>query len=174
MLTAGQALNIYEIKLSMQSGLLRNSGSRSISPTENRSLIRGKSVTVSKLFGMSSRAIRDIWNRRTWTHITECLWHREKVSRIPIAEQNHSHGPNSSSLKVRPILLSRDQNAVPEPEESVCKQREIQNASSEPPVPNLLCCASSSSAAVLECELPIAIADPMTWTDPFYADWGHW
>jgi hypothetical protein len=34
-----------------------------------------------------------------------------------------------------------------------------------------------TSDSVLECELaelPFAIADPLTWTDPFRADWGHW
>jgi hypothetical protein len=32
------------------------------------------SIPVSKMFGVSPRAIRDIWNRRTWEHATADLW----------------------------------------------------------------------------------------------------
>ena len=35
---------------------------------------RGQSEPVSKLFGVSSRTVRDIWNRRTWVFATKHLW----------------------------------------------------------------------------------------------------
>jgi hypothetical protein len=36
-----------------------------------------RSVMVSRMFGVSSKTVRDIWNKRTWRHCTEALWTKE-------------------------------------------------------------------------------------------------
>ena len=65
MLTTTQAVEIYRMKLKWASQhgvcMLKHS-------------MRGMSIPVSKMFGVSPRAIRDIWNRRTWEHETADLW----------------------------------------------------------------------------------------------------
>ena len=94
MLIESQALAIYEIKLSLQPPVFH--------PSEKCNLVRGKSRTVSRLFGVSPRAIRDIWNRRTWCHVTKHLWHKEKDFRTPVIESGESSGSHPLSLKVRP------------------------------------------------------------------------
>ena len=33
----------------------------------------GRSVLVSRMFGISPKAVRDIWNLRTWRHVTDAL-----------------------------------------------------------------------------------------------------
>ncbi len=33
-----------------------------------------RSITTSKMFGVSPKAVRDIWNMRTWHHCTQALW----------------------------------------------------------------------------------------------------
>ncbi len=59
------AVEIYRIKLKWAS---------QHGPCMVKHSMRGMSIPVSKMFGVSSRAIRDIWNRRTWEHATVDLW----------------------------------------------------------------------------------------------------
>ncbi len=70
MLTDSKAIEIYGMKGSW--GLLMDA--------RPGSTLRGLSVPVSKLFGVSSRAIRDIWNRKTWSYATKELWRLESTS----------------------------------------------------------------------------------------------
>ena len=65
MLTAADAVKIYELMLSWKADLSKGIHTKSL---------RGKSLPVSKLFGVSSRTVRDIWNRQTWTIATNHLW----------------------------------------------------------------------------------------------------
>ncbi len=44
-------------------------------------MITSKSVVVSKIFGVSPKAVRDIWNQRTWRHSTSPLF--------PVTELTH-------------------------------------------------------------------------------------
>ena len=39
--------------------------------------LRGASPPIAVRFGVSSRTIRDIWNRKTWAFATKHLWHLE-------------------------------------------------------------------------------------------------
>jgi hypothetical protein len=39
--------------------------------------MKGRSGPVSKLFGVTARTVRDIWNRKTWAYATRHLWPRE-------------------------------------------------------------------------------------------------
>jgi hypothetical protein len=36
-----------------------------------------RSTMVSNIFGVSPKAVRDIWNKRTWRHCTQALWTEE-------------------------------------------------------------------------------------------------
>ena len=100
MLTEKQALQIFEIKLSLQSKLSQDR-SPSVFPNLNRSLIRGMSGPVSKLFGISPRAVRDVWNRRTWCDTTKHLWHRDRFTGTLTDDPS---GTKSSSLQVRSTI----------------------------------------------------------------------
>ena len=66
MLTADQAADIYMLKISVANSL----GSLK---TANQS-IRGKSNAIAARYKVSSRTIRDIWNRKTWSYATQHLW----------------------------------------------------------------------------------------------------
>ncbi len=62
MLNESDVINVYKLKLKL-----------SVST-------KGESEPVSKLFGISARAVRDIWNRKTWTYATRHLWACEDSS----------------------------------------------------------------------------------------------
>jgi hypothetical protein len=68
MLKEHDALQIYEFKLSWKTECSKDKTYRSL---------RGQSNQLSKFFGVSSRTIRDIWNRKSWASATRCLWSRE-------------------------------------------------------------------------------------------------
>ena len=44
------------------------------SPTARDRLFTSRSITVSRIYGVSPKAVRDIWNKRTWRHATRTLW----------------------------------------------------------------------------------------------------
>ena len=69
MLTKEDAIKIYEIKITWKTELCKGKPCQSL---------RGQSGPVSKLFGVSSRTVRDIWNRQTWAHATNILWSSEQ------------------------------------------------------------------------------------------------
>ncbi len=45
-----------------------------IDASTNNQSKRGRSGPISKLFGVSARTVRDIWNRKTWAYATKHLW----------------------------------------------------------------------------------------------------
>jgi hypothetical protein len=61
-LTATQAIEIYSYRKT-------KSNCHKKDP-----LLTGRSAAVAKKFNVSPKAIRDIWNRRTWTQETQHLW----------------------------------------------------------------------------------------------------
>ncbi len=42
----------------------------------------GNSSVLAKLYGVSPKAIRDIWNRRTWTEQTRHLWAGDESKQV--------------------------------------------------------------------------------------------
>jgi hypothetical protein len=60
-MTAEQAEEIYVCKLALLKG-------------RNGSPERGQSLHVSRIFQVSPKAVRDIWNHRTWKIATQHLW----------------------------------------------------------------------------------------------------
>ena len=70
MLTKQQVVEIYKHKLATLAHLSN--------PENQISSIRGKCGPLSRVYGVSSRTIRDIWNRRTWGYATHHLWMEEE------------------------------------------------------------------------------------------------
>ena len=68
MLTEQDAVRIYECKLTRKLQVENGVCFRSL---------RGQSGAVSKQYGVTSRTVRDIWNRQTWAFATRHLWFRE-------------------------------------------------------------------------------------------------
>ena len=76
-LSSPQVIEIYKHKLR----LLRPSTFEScLQSAESR--IKGQSVPVANLFGVSPKTVRDIWNRRTWAYATNFLWAQEEISKL--------------------------------------------------------------------------------------------
>ena len=61
-LTATQAIEIYSYRKTRSNG------------PKTDPLLTGRSAAVAKKFNVSPKAIRDIWNRRTWTQETQHVW----------------------------------------------------------------------------------------------------
>ena len=66
-LTPQLAVEIYLHKLELENPKEPNSFS------DAASLLKGHSVPVSKKYNVSAKTIRDIWNRRTWTFVTDAV-----------------------------------------------------------------------------------------------------
>ena len=73
MLSKLDAEDIYKTKISIMATMVGK-----VVPTNIRGLIRGKCNPVAAKYGVSSRTIRDIWNRKTWQYATQPLWQEEK------------------------------------------------------------------------------------------------
>ena len=78
-LTPTQVMDIYAQKVALTAPREWNScfGTRPL---------KGHSARLSKLYGVSSKTIRDIWNRRTWAKDTCHLWHLEKEAKPSYAQ----------------------------------------------------------------------------------------
>ena len=91
MLTEIDAVEIYKLKIAM----LKPSTFKScLQDAESR--IKGQSVRVAALFGVSPKTIRDIWNRRTWAYATIHLWYLEQPDLGEVLE----NGPSSYKVIV--------------------------------------------------------------------------
>lgn len=77
MLTAELAEEIYRLKLQMRAAHGKHSS------TDFEASMRGKSGPLSKVYGVSARTIRDIWNRNTWAFATVHLWGKENYGAGP-------------------------------------------------------------------------------------------
>lgn len=71
MLTEQNAVDIYKFKLDLLAKISKYSGASLFHA------LRGQSLQLAKAYGMSSRSIRDIWNRRSWGYATHNLWNEE-------------------------------------------------------------------------------------------------
>ncbi len=72
MLDEQQVVAIYKAKIALQMQ------SRGNAPDENKAqVIKGQSVRVAVMYGVTPRTIRDIWNRQSWAYATRHLWNLE-------------------------------------------------------------------------------------------------
>ena len=69
-LTEEQAIEIYQWKLDTVSEYIRLG-------EVDLSVLKGKSLILSKVYEVSPKTIRDIWNRNTWIKATSSLWASE-------------------------------------------------------------------------------------------------
>jgi hypothetical protein len=86
-LTAEQAIEIYRVKISAQ-------GSQADQGCIATHKFRGCSTPLAERYGVSPKAIRDIWNRRTWAFVTLKLWPEEQPGLVRIES-------SGSSIKVK-------------------------------------------------------------------------
>ncbi len=77
MLNEQQVVEIYMAKLALRAH------SRNNAPGTNKMKgITGQSGHVSAMYGVTSRAIRYIWNRQSSAYATRHLWHLESQLRV--------------------------------------------------------------------------------------------
>ena len=94
MLTEQQAVDIYKYKLSLMAAA--RSDEDNSRPAEI--LLRSVCEDLAKHYGLTIRAIQDIWNRRSWAYATHHLWEqgndgqdsKRKFSAISAAEVRDS------------------------------------------------------------------------------------
>ena len=91
-LTADQAIQIYRLKpRGHNADLCDQEAVGANAPT----CLKGRSIDFARKYGVSSKAIRDIWNRRTWAFATLPLLQEEHSSTIII----EANGPSSVRVK---------------------------------------------------------------------------
>ena len=73
MLSEKDVVEIYMTKLVLQA----QSREADAPVTNKMQAMKGQSVGVSVMYGVTSRTIRDIWNRQSWAYATRHLWHLE-------------------------------------------------------------------------------------------------
>ena len=84
MLNEADAINLYKLKFN---------------PVWHNQSTKGRSGIISKWLGISARAVRDIWNRKTWTFATRHLW----ASEDSFALGGDWTGPSMQVFSVRKI-----------------------------------------------------------------------
>jgi hypothetical protein len=77
MLSKQQVVEIYTTKLA-----LRAQSRDNVPDAKKIHMLKGQSIHVSAIYGVTSRTIRDIWNRQTWAFATSHLWHLERESGV--------------------------------------------------------------------------------------------
>ena len=75
MLKEQQVVEIYKAKVALQAQRREDAPD-----TKKLHMIKGHSLRISALYGVTSRTIRDIWNRQSWAYATRHLWHLEPQS----------------------------------------------------------------------------------------------
>ena len=91
MLCKVQVLEIYKLKISFIESHLSVSRAGTC-----EQWMRGKNIPVARRYGVSPRAIRDIWNRKTWVFATQELWPLE----------NHSYANRTERSVLEPAQVS--------------------------------------------------------------------
>jgi hypothetical protein len=97
-LTAAEAEEIYKTKLDLHRYKMESSGSRKAA--------RGLSVPISKMYQISPKTVRDIWNHVTWKYATYHLWHLDpEIQSGSIAEPGEEHHVVAdNTIKVRGVV----------------------------------------------------------------------
>jgi hypothetical protein len=106
-LTADQAREIYQCKLALEK---QNRGFKT----------RGQSVHVARLYRVSPKAVRDIWNHTTWKPITQQLWQYDEAFNNGQHSQPKptasSHISQSTQIELQVIsrfyILNQDANTM--------------------------------------------------------------
>ena len=114
----------------------------------------GRRVLVSRLFGISPKAVRDIWNQRTWRHVTSTL--QLVVGRSCEGDQATLREPTNQQLLVAASFIARPVGRPRGSKDSRPRRRRVvdQAAAAD---------ASAHSAAVPQplCQ-PLSLADALS------------
>ncbi len=181
-LSQHQAIKIYRLrKPKSDSGV----GPRSL----------GNSSVLSKLYGVSPKAIRDIWNRRTWIDQTRHLWtndedrhqvicrsspsgivrltRKQPSTRATWQLQTPDSPVGSSSIHAVVSDLSNTHAAIADgmlltSSKSLHSFHPLPKTTTDTPFPEL-----ASAAEALRAWKEASIGDAAA-NDPFHDDWPHW
>ena len=171
--------------------------------TAIESLMRGKSGPVAAQYGVSSRAIRDIWNRKTWADATEHLWHLERdfssrtsgneimpmssvcnslfpapLTKLSLCLQSTAEGGDNAAQVTRMTSSSMENNSYgassAQPVVSCTEQNSYEG--NIPLVPTHGGCSLSTQHLVQQEQPghPVIPNVSPEMTDPFHGDWPHW
>ena len=92
MLGAHQAIEIYRHKVVSK----LNCQADQTSIQDQASFLRIQREYLSKYYGVTVRAIQDIWNRRSWAYATSHLWHQELND--PCQDRNSQRQINAAAV----------------------------------------------------------------------------
>ena len=81
MLTEQQAIDIYRFKILSEKSTNVDDSEDFKGHNSNISLT-AESVALAKVYGITPRAIRDVWGRRSWQYATCHLWPQEEGKSI--------------------------------------------------------------------------------------------
>jgi hypothetical protein len=100
MLNEQQVVEIYMAKLALRAH------SRNNAPGTNKMQgIKGQSGHVSAMYGVTSRTIRDIWNRQSWAYATRHLWNLESQLRVDnmLSTEHDMLSMHTAKVQLHPI-----------------------------------------------------------------------
>ncbi len=161
MLKQSDAVKIYELKLTLRLEQQDTSGLKPLS-------LRGQSVPVSKTFGVSSRVVRDIWNRRTWAFVTKPLWSQELAWK---SKKEESELETSVSIKTDEGKLGRSKGSRHKSKLVSRSENKVIGPTATADIP----AASMFSAGQID--RAISWLDALRFSaksDPFHNDWPYW
>ncbi len=182
MLTESNAVKIYEFKLTFRLGQQDMSGLKQLS-------LRGQSEPVSKLFGVSSRVVRDIWNRRTWAFVTKPLWSQESAwisnseeSEVDSSLSNKTDAgklgrSKGSRYKSNRALRSKNEIVIPTTTTDVSNCDFVHRFEYLPWLPNYTIPSEGSMCSARPIDHTISWLDALHFSaksDPFHNDWPYW
>lgn len=90
---AATASQQTQSKLSRGPSVISADEAREIFLARQRASARDLAARLAPQFGITAKAIRDIWSLRTWTHITKPYWTRADCSKFV----QKTHEPNSTN-----------------------------------------------------------------------------
>jgi hypothetical protein len=151
-------------------------------------LLRGQSAVVSKIYGVSAKTIRDIWNHKTWVDATLHLW--DPMTSIGQVAAQHPSGKPSSSIGTHAKLIAEVAISDTRPQVLIPNLFSPNRSMLVEP-PNLLparpatvlawdsprACSAAHQPSPLSNSISTADAlrlDPSSFNDPFRSDWPHW
>ncbi|EKX45915.1 hypothetical protein GUITHDRAFT_138740 [Guillardia theta CCMP2712] len=87
-------------------------------------------TAVGNLFGVSSKVVRDIWNRRTWIEATRSLWSDFEVASHLIEMKTADPDLANKLAKFKPLILKRKPGRPPGAKDFVPRQRRKRDVTS--------------------------------------------
>jgi hypothetical protein len=129
--------------------------------------INRRSIQLGKLYNVSAKTIRDIWNHRTWTFATRHLW--SLTDRCQVHSQVFDAGVMCHV--VTPLNTHSNKPSTRTSERHSSEKQAFHFVSVLEDSEFL----ASSSKTVILCHQPQPVLPPFQATaDPFHEDWPNW